>query len=121
MEAVAQESAQRSEPANGAQPITGILGQFRGLSDELSIGLARLVREVRDNSAGKKGELTLKLTVEPATKKNLTGNQVLIAAQVTVKSPTEPATGRVFFYDEQGGLHVNDPHQNRMFDGPKGV
>lgn len=58
---------------------------------------------------GKKGTLTLTLTVAPASKGLATN--LVVAAEVKAKPPTGEAPASVFFTDADGNLTRNDPNQ----------
>jgi len=73
---------------------------------EASRGLADLIASVRDT--GKKGALSIAVEIAPL--KGAT-NQVVVAAQVTVKLPKSEPGSAVFWIDNAGNLTRNDPQQ----------
>jgi hypothetical protein len=73
---------------------------------EASRGLADLIASVRDT--GKKGALSIAVEIAPL--KGAT-NQVVVAAQVTVKLPKSEPGSAVFWIDNAGNLTRNDPAQ----------
>jgi hypothetical protein len=79
-----------------------------GLHDELSVALAELVAQCVET--GKKGTLTLKVSVVP-TKDEVT---VLVTDDVAVKAPKHDAKPALFFPDENGNLLRRDPRQPEL-------
>jgi hypothetical protein len=75
------------------------------LHDDLSTGLADLVAACVET--GKKGTLTLKVTVAPQ-KDEVT---ILVTDDVTVKIPRHESKPALFFHDDAGNLLRNDPRQ----------
>ena len=74
---------------------------------ELSDGLAELVRRVNDT--GKKGSIALTIVVEPM--KQGDGRTMVVKDSINLKLPEYDRTASVYFTDEDGRLHRNDPRQ----------
>lgn len=75
------------------------------LSD-LSVELANLVGRIRET--GKKGSLTLKLTLIPA---DTDAEAITIDDDISVKVPKLTKSKTTFFTDEQNGLQRDNPRQ----------
>ena len=78
-----------------------------GTVTELSEGLAELVRRVADT--GKKGSISLTVAVEPM--KGGDGKTMVVKDSISLKLPEYDRTASVYFTDEDGHLHRNDPRQ----------
>lgn len=78
------------------------------LHDELSEELAALVTQCVET--GKKGTLTLKVTVSP-NKDDVT---LLLTDDVKVAAPKHDAKPALFFYDDKGNLLRKDPRQPEL-------
>lgn len=74
------------------------------LNDEATMALADLVEAVTD--LGKKGTLTIEVTVEPA---GSGGRTVTIAGKVAVKAPKPDPELSIRFVGPAGTLHRDDP------------
>lgn len=90
------------------RPFAAVLQDIQGgtVADQAATAMQELVNAV--NEHGKKGELTLKVVVQP-----LKGNAsaLSVSGEVASKPPkAEPATA-VFFYDAAGNLMRDDPKQ----------
>lgn len=90
------------------RPFAAMLQEIQSgaVADDAAAAMQQLVAAV--NEHGKKGDLTVKITVQP-----LKGNtQALnVSGEVTLKAPkAEPATA-VFFYDSAGNLLRDNPKQ----------
>jgi hypothetical protein len=84
--------------------------QRRGaLHTEVSDQLAELVHACVET--GKKGTLTLQITVAPT--KNEEGT-VLVTDDIKVKAPKPDARPAIFFTDEHGNLSRQDPRQAEL-------
>lgn len=96
------------EPTGELHPFAEwLLKQSKGSThQELTDGLAQLVNRVGET--GKKGEMVLKITVEP-TKGN--DHLVVVSDQVSLKLPDFDRAASYFYTDEVGNLLVNDPNQ----------
>jgi hypothetical protein len=79
-----------------------------GLHDELSHALTELVAACVET--GKKGQLTLKVAVEP-TKDGVT---VLVTDDVAITKPKHDAMPALFFPDSRGNLRRRDPRQPEL-------
>lgn len=97
---------------NDKQEFAAILLQCeKGLvHDKASELMREAVAAVKD--LGKAAEVTIKLTITPV--KNNT-RVVQIEAKPSAKIPEPPRSPSIFFADDNGGLHRNDPTQ-REFD-----
>ena len=74
---------------------------------ELTDGLAELVRRVKDT--GKKGSISLTVAVEPL--KGSDNTTFLVKDSINLKLPEFDRSASVYFADDDGGLHRNDPRQ----------
>ena len=74
---------------------------------EMSDGLTELTRRVADT--GKKGSITLTITIEPM--KGGDGQTMVVKDSITLKLPEYDRTASVYFADADGRLHRNDPRQ----------
>lgn len=91
--------------------------QSRGKThDELSEGLRDLVAKVIDT--GKKGTLTLVITVEPMPKSD--GNALVVTDEIKLKLPEFAREASLFFADDDRNLVRNDPRQ-LVFDSLREV
>ena len=82
--------------------------QSRGKThDELSEALRDLVAKVIDT--GKKGSLTLVITVEPMPKSD--GNALIVTDEIKLKLPEFAREASLFFADDDRNLIRNDPRQ----------
>lgn len=97
-----------------ARPFTAFLADYqRGtLNSELGEKLRDVVAEVTEH--GKAGELTLRIKVKPAGAN--AGGQLTVAADVSTKTPQPEPEAQIFFADDRGELHRNDPHANPLFN-----
>ena len=75
---------------------------------DASEGLAEVVKAVREN--GKKGKLSLTITVVPLSK----GDAVDLVCEVTVKVPKPNKGSSLFFVADDGTLLRNDPRQGEL-------
>lgn len=75
---------------------------------DASDALAEVVRAVREN--GKKGKLTLAITVVPLSK----GDAVDLVCEVAVKVPKPNKGSSLFFVADDGTLLRNDPRQGEL-------
>ncbi|TDH57527.1 hypothetical protein E2F47_01795 [Mycobacterium eburneum] len=78
--------------------------------DEASAKLREAVEAVRNT--GKSAKVTVELSIEPVAK---IPNAYRIQDKVTSKIPEEPRTS-MWFADDNGGLHRNDPNQRSLYD-----
>ena len=89
-----------------------LLEQNRGRThNELSEALVDLVARVEDT--GKKGTLTLTVTVEP-----LKGNEscLQVSDEIKLKLPEHDRGASIFFRGRDGNLQRDDPNQPSFFD-----
>lgn len=95
---------------------TRTLGELRkgGTVNELSNALQALTKAVRET--GKKGVLTLKLTLSPANNNEV----VLVSDDVQVKEPKMSKASTTFFMTEDDLLSRSDPRQAEMFQAVDG-
>lgn len=95
------------------KPFTDVLREYRrgALVDEATAALAEVVKGVRET--GKSGSVTL--TIKVSHQKGDRDVMELEAA-VNGKPPKEPLPAAIFFADEDGSLHRQDPKQ-RELDG----
>lgn len=91
-------------------PFAAFLQQARrgGLHTECSDALADLVQACTET--GKKGTMTVKLTVDPRGD----GVTVDVTDDVQIKAPKAPAPPSIFYHDDRGGLHRRDPRQDEL-------
>lgn len=75
-------------------------------AQEASDALARIVKACRET--GKKGKLTLALTIKP------TSTEMMVIDEITEKIPKPDAAASVFYDDENGNLTRNDPNQEEL-------
>lgn len=74
------------------------------LHDQLTALLPKVVKAVKD--ANKSGSLTLTLHITPDA-----GSTVIMNAKVSTKLPAPGSSPTLFFSDEKGNPHKNDPTQ----------
>lgn len=94
------------------KPITDVLREVRrGVAVEHATRLlSEVVRAV--DETGKAGSLTLVIKVKPDKGG---GNGKGISVEVKAKKPEPEIPEAIFFSDEDGDLHRNDPMQAEMF------
>lgn len=94
------------------RPFTDVLRDFRRgkVVDDLTEALAEVVKGVEETN--KKGEITLKLVVQPQGKDD---NAMRVSAKVTSKVPRADLPDALFYADADGSLLRDDPTQSRMF------
>lgn len=76
------------------------------LDDELAAALADVVLAVRHN--GKKGRLKIDITIERK------GRNVVITDDINITIPQPDREAAIYFDDESGLLHRDDPKQGRL-------
>lgn len=87
--------------------IETLIQQRKGrMAVEASEKLAAVVKACRET--GKKGKLTITLTVRP------TATEMLLSDKVKPECPEAEAAATVFFDDQQGNLSRTDPHQQEL-------
>lgn len=88
-----------------------LMRQGRGSTNqELSDNLREIVQRVQ--STGKKGTLTLSLSVELVK----STNSLVVCDKITAKLPEYDRPSAVFFADKNGNLLTDDPDQPSIFD-----
>jgi len=94
------------------RPFINTLAEVRagGAIDDLDANLAALVAAVRHT--GKAGELTLKITVKPASKGDIV--TLMVTDDIKTKLPRLDKGATVFFADDTGGLTRRDPRQGEI-------
>jgi len=97
-----------TQPEGTVRPFADVLRDLHkgAVADDAAVQLAALVQAVQAH--GKYGTFTLTIKVEP-----FKGNdrQVMMSARATAKPPKGDPVGAVFFTDDAGNLHRNDPAQ----------
>lgn len=104
-----------SESEAPKQEFAAILLQVnKGLAhDKASEELRAAVAAVKE--LGKPAEMTVKLKITPVKNNS---SVVQIEAATAVKIPKPPVKPAIFFADDEGGLHRNDPTQRSLYDPP---
>lgn len=94
------------------KPIAQFLREHAGgrLHDEASEKLAQLVSAV--NETGNKGTLTIVLKVAPM--KGMDDGVLQVTDDVKLKAPEGPRSGTLFYADDEGNLHRENPRQQRI-------
>lgn len=82
-------------------------------NEEVSTEFHELLSAV--NEHGKKGSLTIKVTVEPP-KGHVDGAPVVISIDSELKAPKASAPPALYFVDGDGNATRNDPRQTAAFD-----
>lgn len=81
------------------------------LAGTASRELTELIKAVRETN--RPGSITVTLKISPD--RGSGGERVMVAGAVATKKPAfEPRTS-IFFLDEDGGLHRDDPKQHDLF------
>ena len=95
-----------------ARPFLNTLADVRagGAVEDLDASLADVVQAVRNT--GKTGELTLKLTIKPASKGDIV--TLFVDADIKTKLPRLDKGSTVFFADDTGSLTRRDPRQGEI-------
>lgn len=107
------------------RPFAATLQEIAGgtVHTRLSDQLQQLVTAVTDT--GKKGTLTLQLTVAPLKPGNV--SNLVVTAKTALKAPEgdDAAPSSVFFHDREGNLSREDPTQLKLplrgVEGKKGA
>lgn len=88
--------------------VSWLAEQRQGLTEvELGDALAELTRAVVET--GKKGTLTLKVTVKASG-----DDMVIVGDEITVKAPKADRAISIFFTDETARLQREDPRQGKL-------
>lgn len=82
-------------------------------NEEVSAEFHELLSAV--NEHGRKGSLTIKVTVEPP-KGHVDGAPVVICIDSDLKAPKASAPPALYFVDDDGNATRNDPRQIAAFD-----
>ena len=92
-----------------SRPFGDVLGDLAGGTtyDALGEALTELVLAVRET--GKQGKLTFTLTVKANGKSGIS-----LTDTISNKLPASPRGDTLFFTDQDGGLHRNDPQQRDL-------
>ncbi len=80
------------------------------IADEMAERLGELVKAVRET--GGKAELSLKLTIKPASKNNT--EQLVVTDEIVAKKPKPERGTTILFSSEDGGLSRRDPRQPEL-------
>lgn len=96
-----------------AKPLMEVLGQIRGGAavNDAAKDFVELCQRVR--ATGKKGSLTLKITVEP--EKN-DADVFTVTPEVSVVLPKVPRAKGLFYMTTDAQLVREDPKQTKMFE-----
>jgi hypothetical protein len=99
----------KPEDANGFLSMLQLLdkGVFIAAAGEAQAEVLKAIR-----STNQKGKLTITLDIVPVPKTD--GAQVSITPSLKVTTPKQSARAKLFFTDEDGALHRNDPNQMEM-------
>lgn len=81
--------------------------------EQISTEFRDLLAAVQEH--GRKGSLTIKLTVEPP-KGHVDGAPLLVAVESDLKAPKPIAPPAMYFVDHDGRATRNDPRQTAAFD-----
>lgn len=92
---------------NTSQLLAGINGGKFSL--EMDAELNKLIKQVRDT--GKQGSLTISLKVEMAQGSERT---LIIKPDVTAALPKHPRPMAFVFADQENGVHLDDPDQEKL-------
>jgi hypothetical protein len=104
------ETTEQAEDEVRTRPFADVLATLnKGRTHtELSEKLQQLVGAVIET--GKKGSITLQITVEPTKTEGL----LEVSDNVTVKMPTFARAASIFFADDEFNLTRNDPNQSSL-------
>lgn len=91
------------------RPFAAFLQERAMTHEELSEGLWDLVARVTET--GKKGTLTLVVTVETDKK---AGNVLIVSDEIKLKLPEHDRPGAIYWADRNGNLARNDPRQPEL-------
>ncbi|OCB09266.1 hypothetical protein A5717_26180 [Mycolicibacterium porcinum] len=93
------------KPSEVPEFATVLLQHNNGIThDQATKKLSELVQAVKKE--GKKGTISISVTVLPVKKDN---TMVYLQTSVAAKIPQEEPAAKLFFTDENGGLHKNQP------------
>lgn len=96
------------------RPALDVLADLRRgrLQAELTEGLHDLIKSCLDT--GKKGELTLKLTIEPKKVSEYETPQISVTDQINTKAPRRSTHPSTFFLTDDGAPVRRDPNQDEF-------
>lgn len=96
------------------RPFAAVLAEIGGgkLHARLSDQLARLTAAVADT--GKKGEITIKVKVEPFRKGGENARMVTGTSTAKIPEGEDASPASVFFADKTGNLQRTDPTQQQL-------
>jgi len=104
---------------SASKEILRVLGELRGglVAIDASQKLEDIVRACQ--ASGKKGTLTIALTIQPVGSGNVEMN---VTAKLTAKAPAAPdLEERSIFFAQNGQLVRHDPRQGDLYRGPQEV
>jgi len=81
--------------------------------EQISTEFHELLAAVQEH--GRKGSLTIKITVEPP-KGHVDGAPLLVGIESDIKAPKAIAPPSMYFVDDEGRPTRNDPRQTAAFD-----
>jgi hypothetical protein len=99
------------------EPFANILVTLQKGDTHTELGQALHELVARVNETGKKGTVTLTLTVVQSKE----WGRIQIEDKVTVKLPERDRYASIYFVDESGNLTRKDPHQMELPIGPRRV
>lgn len=79
-----------------------------GLNDDLTLALQDVVQAVR--AVDKPGKLILELSIAPSG----SGRKVMVTPTIKTKVPEADPESSIFFVDDAGRLHKDDPFQGKL-------
>ncbi|KAB2806960.1 hypothetical protein F9L07_28420 [Pimelobacter simplex] len=96
------------------RPALDVLAELRRgrLQNELTEGLHDLIAACTET--GRKGELLLKLTVDPKKVGDHETPRIEISDQVVVKRPRRLTAPSIFYVSDDGNAVRNDPNQEEL-------
>lgn len=110
---------QTSDEVPPVLPFASFLAAHRqgATADDVSIALRDLVAAVEEH--GKKGELILRVKIEPASSD---AHVVSAAIEVQLRAPAAPSPASIFYADRDHNLTRDDPYSKRLpLAGPTGA
>lgn len=93
------------------RPALDVMAELRRgrLANELTEGLHDLIAAALDT--GRKGELVLKITVDPKKVNDYETPQIEISDQVVLKRPRRVSNPSIFYISDDGNAVRSDPNQ----------
>lgn len=79
------------------------------VNDEITLALAEVTRSVSE--MGAKGSVVLEVKIEPAGSGS---RSVATSCKVTAKPPVPSGEKSIFYVDEAGGMHRDDPFAEKL-------